>query len=177
MLRRLVVVVFLVALAVPLVRLVRGSPARPPSSAAASTASTRADDADTTALRALVPGSAACRDVPRPLPIIRCAIDDLDVEYRLVGTHAVVDAYEAAAGAVVDGARRGAPACASGVVEERSWSRPSAPTIPAGRYRCRIDEGRAVLWWTESSTGLLASAVAADDDLAALFEWWRAEGP
>ena len=40
-----------------------------------------------------------------------------------------------------------------------------------------LDEGRAVLWWTESSTGLLASAVAPDDDLATLFAWWRAEGP
>ena len=70
-------------------------------------------------------------------------------------------------------ARAGPPACARGQPDERAWSRPETPDAISGRYRCRLEAGRAAIWWTDEH-GLLAHAVASDGDLAALFAWWRA---
>jgi hypothetical protein len=81
--------------------------------------------------------------------------------------------YRTESGATI-AARGGAPACARGQPDERAWARPETPHVTSGRYRCRIESGRAAMWWTDEQ-GLLAHAVAADGNLAALFAWWRAQ--
>ena len=53
------------------------------------------------------------------------------------------------------------PACAQGGEDERSWSRPTAPRLAVGRYACRIEQGRAAMWWTVDDRGLLAHATSA----------------
>lgn len=67
----------------------------------------------------------------------------------------------------------GPSACAHGVPDERSWSRPGAPHRVVGRFTCRISNGRAEMWWTDGDT--LAHAVAPHADLATLFAWWLAQ--
>ena len=94
------------------------------------------------------------------------------VETRRVRPVNAIEAYEAAAGVRVM-ARRGPPACARGLADERAWSRQAAPTITVGRYRCMLEHGRAAMWWTDDR-GLVAHAVAEHADLARLFTWWRA---
>jgi hypothetical protein len=133
--------------------------------------------ADTGALRAMVAGADSCSDVVGAIPVLHCTLDIAEVEYRLVGTGAVADAYRAAVGAVPDGDRRGPARCAAGHDEERAWSRPSAPKMPAGRYRCVIAQGRAEMWWTEEQRGLVVHARGNDADLARLFAWWQERGP
>jgi hypothetical protein len=91
--------------------------------------------------------------------------------WRLPLLEAVVR-YRTESGATI-AARTGAPACARGQPDERAWSRPETPDAISGRYRCRLEGGRAAIWWTDEH-GLLAHAVASDGDLAALFDWWRA---
>jgi hypothetical protein len=81
--------------------------------------------------------------------------------------------YRTESGATI-AARTGAPACARGQPDERAWSRPETPEVISGRYRCRRESGYAAIWWTDEH-GVLAHAVAADGDLAALFAWWRAQ--
>jgi hypothetical protein len=81
-------------------------------------------------------------------------------------------AYRDATGAV-PAPRTGSPACARGKEDERSWARPDTPAVVAGRYTCRIVDGRAVMWWTEGNE--LVRATGADGDLAALFAWWQAQ--
>ena len=83
-------------------------------------------------------------------------------------------AYRQVAGADDAVAARGDAACATGRPEERAWSRPVAPATTAGRYFCRVADGRAEIWWTVDDAGLLGHAFRRDDDLAALFSWWRA---
>lgn len=89
-----------------------------------------------------------------------------------------VDALRARYRAVAGGEHgaRGAPRCARGEPEERAWAAPVAPRRPQGRYVCRLEggEGAAALWWTSEGTLVMGHAVAPDDDLAALFAWWRA---
>ncbi len=67
---------------------------------------------------------------------------------------------------------RTAGMCA-GRADERSWSRPAAPLVAVGRYRCHLEDGHAAIWWTDEH-GIVAHAYTEDDDdLAALFRWWR----
>lgn len=68
---------------------------------------------------------------------------------------------------------RGAPACAKGEPDARSWSRAAAPRTVVGWYSCRISSGRAEMWWTDRDALVLGHAVRTDADLATLFEWWR----
>jgi hypothetical protein len=133
--------------------------------------------ADTTPVRAMVPDAQSCSDVVGPIPAIRCTLDIGDVEYRLVGTGAVVDSYQAAIGTIRDHDRQGPPQCATGLDDERAWSDPSAPREPLGRYRCTVVDGRAEMWWTDHARGLVAHIRANDTDLARLFAWWQERGP
>jgi hypothetical protein len=102
---------------------------------------------------------------------VRCTVDRVDVEITLLGRGA--DSAYRTAIKVAPRPAAGAPACARGRPDERSWSRPSAPTRVVGRYRCTFEHGRAVMWWTDD--GLLAHATATDADLARLFTWWRTQ--
>jgi hypothetical protein len=130
--------------------------------------------ADTSGLRRLVPGSDQCSDVPGPTPELRCWIDNVSVDYRLLGIPSALPTYQAKIGDLAPEERSGPPACASGHPEERAWSRPGLPLAAAGRYRCTIVSGRAEMWWMNMREGLLAHAIALDDDLGRLFAWWRA---
>ena len=64
-------------------------------------------------------------------------------------------------------ARPGSPTSARGHARER-------PRSSAGRYFCRVEGARAEIWWTVDDVGLLGHAHRRDDDLVALFSWWRA---
>jgi hypothetical protein len=174
--RTLAAVVFLLVLAAILAYLARpgaehAATATPPTRA--STARSTAAPADTGALRAMVPDSQHCSDIVDTMPILRCSLETAEVEYRLVGTHAVSDAYRAAVGAPEARDRHGPPSCASGRDDERAWARPVEPTRAAGRYRCVLVDGRAEMWWTDDARGLVAHARAFSGDLARLFAWWQ----
>jgi hypothetical protein len=121
----------------------------------------------------MVPDSQHCSDIVDTMPILRCSLETAEVEYRLVGTHAVSDAYRAAVGAPGARDRHGPPSCASGRDDERAWARPVEPTRAAGRYRCVLVDGRAEMWWTDDARGLVAHARAFSGDLARLFAWWQ----
>src|SRR5262245_58169253 len=117
---------------------------------------------DTTGCQALV---AAEPQLSCPLPsgsgtVTYTQVDDAAARYRVV----VGDARAI---------RHGDAACARGDADERAWSRPSAPTVVAGRYACRAAGSRAELWWTVDDVGLVGHATSANGDLAALFTWWR----
>src|SRR5262245_54709213 len=117
---------------------------------------------DTTGCQALV---AAEPQLSCPLPsgggtVTYTQVDDAAARYRVV----VGDAHAI---------RDGDAACARGDADERAWSRPSAPTVVAGRYACRAAGSRAELWWTVDDVGLVGHATSANGDLAALFTWWR----
>jgi hypothetical protein len=111
-----------------------------------------------------------CRGLSASRPEVLCVVDRVELDLRLYAPGTAAEAYTRAAGAV---ARPGAgpPACAKGVSDERSWSEASSPTVAVGRYRCRLENGRAAMWWTQGDQ--VAHAVAPDRDLAALFAWWR----
>jgi hypothetical protein len=147
-------------------------PPAPSSSSSSSSSSTTEPVADTTALRARFADAGKCADVPGPVPTLRCVIDRVDVEARLLEPKHAQAVYEQESAAIT-APRQGPPACARGQADERAWSRPVAPAVAVGRYHCRIEAGRAAIWWTDEH-GLVAHAVAVDGDLAALFEWWRA---
>jgi hypothetical protein len=68
--------------------------------------------------------------------------------------------------------RSGGARCVEGTADERAWSRPARPRRAVGRFACRVENGRAAMWWTVADRGVLDHAVAPDDDLAALFAWW-----
>jgi hypothetical protein len=103
---------------------------------------------------------------------VSCEIEGVAVDAELPEPGALDTHYRQRSGAR-PAARAGGPACAAGRPDERSWSRPADPTRPVGRYRCRIEGGRAAMWWTDER-GVLAHALARDRDLARLFRWWRA---
>ena len=130
-------------------------------------------DADR-ALRASVPVGALCAYGPRSASEAHCSIGGVDVEYRLTGSAALAAGYRAAIGVKPGPASpaSGGPRCARGGEEERSWSRPAAPHRAVGRYACRIEQGRAAMWWTVDDRGLLAHAIRSGGDLASLFAWW-----
>jgi hypothetical protein len=130
--------------------------------------------ADTTALRRIVPDADHCSDVPGAVAELRCWIDNVSVQYRLLGAVAAASMYRSKAGVAAPAEYSGPAACAHGAAEERAWSRPTAPTQTVGRYRCVLVSGRAEMWWTNQADGVLGHAVALDGDLGALFAWWRA---
>src|SRR5262249_35635206 len=145
------------------------APAAPRAAAGTSTlpaSTTTGSTSDTSRLRAVLGGGTGCVDVQGGTPEVTCVIDRVRVDARLVGKASVLDAYTGAVGAR-PAARRGPPACATGHDDERAWSRPVAPTLVVGRYRCRLEGGRAAIWWTDDH-GVLAHAVAADHDLSQL---------
>lgn len=123
-------------------------------------------------LRRLLPAGAQCHDQDRRVAGTHCSVAGVDVVYRLMLPAAVQAAYLAAVGS--GPTTRGRPACARGGEEERAWSRPAAPGRAAGRYACRVEQGRAAMWWTVADRGLLAHATAVDSDLTSLFAWWEA---
>jgi hypothetical protein len=178
-LRRLAAVALLTVLggALVLTRCVSPSPstAAPARGASAGESPvTTVRPADTTALRRIVPDPDHCSDVPGAVAELRCWIDNVSVQYRLLGAAAAASVYRSTAGAAAAAERSGPPACAHGTAEERAWSQPSAPTRTVGQYRCVLVSGRAEMWWTNQGGGVLGHAVALDGDLAALFAWWRA---
>jgi hypothetical protein len=127
--------------------------------------------ADTSELRRRLGRARQCADRLGAEPEVTCTIGRVRVEARLLPPAAAAREYVAASGARI-AARSGPPACAGGHADERAWSRPSAPSRPVGRYRCRVESGHAAIWWTDEH-GVLAHAVASDADLGRLFAWWR----
>lgn len=127
---------------------------------------------DTSVLRRLLRlDPSTCVDLVADVPAVSCTVAGVHVDARLVGAADETRAYVEATGARL-GAATGDPACARGSEEERSWSRPSAPSLVAGRYACRHEPAGAALWWTDEH-GVLAHATTENGDLAQLFAWWR----
>lgn len=118
-----------------------------------------------------VPRTTDCQGLSQSRPEVRCILAGVDLDVRRFAPATVAAAYVRAAGAEAE-PRSGPPACASGRADERSWSVSTAPDAAVGRYRCRLESGRAAMWWTQD--GRLFHATARDGDLAALFAWWRA---
>jgi hypothetical protein len=116
-------------------------------------------------------GDAASTPVTRPT-----AGGGIAVEYRHFAGQALEARYRTAIGSGPGAGRTaaGPPVCARGGEEERAWSRPVAPGRAVGRYACRVERGRAAMWWTVDDRGLLAHAIASNADLGSLFAWWEA---
>jgi hypothetical protein len=121
---------------------------------------------------AVVGDSAGCQTLSGVEPQLLCPIPDGVVTYTQVANP--MKGYASVAGTGDAVAARGDAACATGRTDERAWARPGAPAIVAGRYFCRVDGARAEMWWTVDDAGLLGHAHRRDDDLVALFSWWRA---
>jgi hypothetical protein len=140
-----------------------------PSSATPSTIVLSSTAATTTT----VPRTRDCRGLSPTRREVRCVIDGIELNVQLFAPEAVTTAYRRAIGAAGTGttARSGAPACARGLPDERAWSVAASPAMAAGRYQCRVERGRAAMWWTRGDR--LEHAVSRDGDLAALFSWWR----
>jgi hypothetical protein len=95
------------------------------------------------------------------------------VESLPVGRSRLGAAYLHAIGTAPYSTRRsGRARCVRGITDERTWSWPAHPRRVAGRFACRVENGRAAMWWTDADRGLLVHAVAPDEDLASLFAWW-----
>lgn len=118
-----------------------------------------------------VPVSRNCGGLSPARREVRCVIDGVDLDVRVLGSGSVAGAYRRAAGVTTTPARSGLPSCARGVPDERAWSTAASPDAAVGRYRCRFEGGRAAMWWTRGDR--LVHAVASDGDLAGLFSWWR----
>ena len=127
----------------------------------------------TAATTTTVPRTRDCRGLSPTRREVRCVIDGIELDVQLFAPEAVAAAYRRATGVAGAGmaARSGPPACARGLPDERAWSAVASPATAAGRYQCRIERGRAAMWWTRGVR--LEHAVARDGDLAALFSWWR----
>ena len=147
-----------------------GSGAVPPLAEAPATAPATRAVANTAALRAALHAPATCTDVAAADPEVACSINGVRVDARLLGAARASNEYATAAGKRSPPAT-GPSACANGKPDERAWSRPANPSVPAGRYRCRVEDGVAAMWWTDE--GVLVHATAATPDLGALFAWWR----
>jgi hypothetical protein len=143
-----------------------------PTTATPTTAtSTTATSTTATSTTGAVPSTPGCAGLAPRRPEVRCVVDAVDLDVRLVPPNDATAAYERATGVhPVPGT--GSPACARGVPDERTWSLATAPVAAVGRYLCRIEHGRAAMWWIQGER--LAHAVAHDGDLARLFSWWRA---
>jgi hypothetical protein len=125
----------------------------------------------TTTTATTVPRVRDCAGLSPARREVRCVIDGVDLDVRVLTSASVAGAYRRAAGAAVVTAQSGSPACARGVSDERAWSTAASPDAAVGRYRCRFENGRAAMWWTRGDR--LVHAVAPDGDLAGLFSWWR----
>jgi hypothetical protein len=125
----------------------------------------------TTTTATTVPRVRDCAGLSPARREVRCVIDGVDLDVRVLTSASVAGAYRRAAGAAVVTAQSGSPACARGVPDERAWSTAASPDAAVGRYRCRFENGRAAMWWTRGDR--LVHAVAPDGDLAGLFSWWR----
>jgi hypothetical protein len=101
---------------------------------------------------------------------VHCTVDGVRLVVRTYPPGTAAAAYRRAT-SVAARPHTGPAACAHGEPDERAWSRPDAPTIAVGRYRCVLERGRAAMWWTRGDR--VSHAVAANNDLAALFAWWR----
>jgi hypothetical protein len=125
-------------------------------------------------IRSRVPADAQCHDQDRSAATLRCSVAGVSVEYQRLSPRNLDARYRAAIGVVSDAGRttQGPPMCARGAEDERAWARPDAPERAAGRYACRVERGRAVMWWTVADVGLLAHATAGNRDLGTLFAWW-----
>jgi hypothetical protein len=95
------------------------------------------------------------------------------VEYRLLTDPAQVRQVVGELGAGLPAPARGPAECEAGRAERRTWSRPAAPDRAVGTYGC-IPGRPATLWWTENTSGLVATAESTSGDLGAVFAWWRA---
>jgi hypothetical protein len=121
------------------------------------------------------PTASTASPTPTTLPAEGDTTAGVVVRIERMPPEAVTSAYLAAIGAVstTRGTGRGAPACSRGGEEERAWSFPTRPRRSVGRYACRIEQGRAAMWWTVDGRGIVAHAVATDADLGSLFAWWE----
>jgi len=120
---------------------------------------------------AVVGDTAGCQTLAAPEPQLLCPIPEGVVTFTQVANP--MAGYSSVAGTGDAVAARGDAACAAGKPDERAWARPEAPAVVAGRYFCRVDGERAEMWWTVDDVGLLGHAHRHDDDLVALFSWWR----
>jgi len=146
--------------------------AAPPAEGARPPTAASAPAFDTAPLAVLLGRPHGCDDVSLTVPELRCEIDGVRVEARLVDP-ADVDAVFATTTGAHAIAGTGRAACEQGRPDNRTWSRAAKPTVAVGRYVCRFEDGNAAIWWSDQH-GLVAHAVAADHDLARLFAWWRA---
>ena len=120
---------------------------------------------------ASVGDTTGCQSLAGSEPQLLCPIPDGVVEYTQVDDAQA--SYRLVAGADDGVGARGEAACAHGRADERAWARTGAPTVVAGRYLCRVTDDRAEIWWTVYDGHLVGHAFRRDDDLAALFAWWR----
>ncbi len=175
--KRVVAAAFLVALASGWLVLARHHdssasplPIDPQGAASATSISSLPGAVDTGALRGYLDPGAVCTDIASAVPTVSCTLGRIRLDAQLVDTAAASAVYVARSGARV-APHRGPAACARGSIDERAWSRPSTPAIAVGRYDCRIEGGRAAIWWFDEH-GIVAHAVAPNRDLASLFSWW-----
>jgi hypothetical protein len=136
----------------------------------AAPASSVAPAIDTTQLRGYLDPTAVCADVIAAVPSVSCTLGRVQLDAELDDTAAASQLYVSRSGARV-APRHGPPACARGAPDERAWSRADAPAVAVGRYECRIESGRAAIWWFDEH-GIVAHAVAPDGNLISLFSWW-----
>lgn len=119
--------------------------------------------------------AATCRargSVPSKVVVVDCTPGRgvIALQYRGFATAtALHSAYDAQS---PRGGGTGPAGCARGAGEERSWSVSRSPSVPSGRYRCSVVEGRAQLVWTSEGSRVLAIASRADGDLRSLYQWW-----
>jgi hypothetical protein len=140
----------------------------------ATTSTTRPAPTTSTTARAfdaVVGDTTGCQTLGAAEPQLLCALPGGVVTYMQVTD--VQAAYRRHVADTERGAARSG-ACATGLAEERAWSRPASPDVPVGRFACRVDASAAEMWWTVDDAGVLAHAVRRDGDLATLFAWWRA---
>jgi hypothetical protein len=102
-------------------------------------------------------------------PHVRCTADGFIEEVALYTSATVGPAFRKIAGGAAK-PHSGPAACATGQPDERAWSLASAPRQAVGRYLCRLEGGRAAMWWTHGDR--LWHALTNDADLATLFSQW-----
>jgi hypothetical protein len=171
--RRLAAAALLAALASGWLVLARhhGSSAAPlPVDPQLAAPSTVAPAIDTSELRGYLDPGAVCRDEVAAVPSVSCTLGRVEIDAELVDRAAASQVYVSRSGARI-APRHGPPACARGAVDERAWSRSGAPAIAVGRYECRVEAGRAAIWWFDEH-GIVVHAVSPDGNLSSLFSWW-----
>ena len=146
---------------------------RPQPARAASSPITARAAVELRQLRASVPDRSICSYDPATAgAVLRCSLDGVVADYRLVGAADVNALYLAVAGPLPHPSRSEIPGCLRGVAEERGWATAARPHVTAGRFACRIEGGVPEMWWTVADRGLLVHAIETRGGLARLFEWW-----